>query len=150
PPAVPTAPGGGGAAGHAETAVADTPAQPPATTAAVLDLERPPPSAGRMVRLRARLARSQSSVGSALLSLLSRDRLDDDTWDEMEEVLITADVGVAPARIMVDDLRTKVKVLGVRGPDEVRELLRAELLGQLGDEDRSLHVSPHGGTAAVV
>ena len=42
----------------------------------------------------------------------------------MEEVLITADVGVAPARMMVDDLRTKVKVLGVRGPDEVRELLR--------------------------
>jgi fused signal recognition particle receptor len=51
---------------------------------------------------------------------------------------------------MVDDLRTKVKVLGVRGPAEVRELLRAELLGQLGDEDRSLHVSPHGGTPAVV
>ena len=50
-----------------------------------------------MVRLRARLARSQSSLGSALLNLLSRDRLDDDTWDEIEEVLITADVGVVPA-----------------------------------------------------
>ena len=73
-----------------------------------------------MVRLRARLARSQSSVGSALLNLLSRDRLDDDTWDEIEEVLITADVGVAPARLMVEDLRTKVKVLGARGPAEVR------------------------------
>jgi fused signal recognition particle receptor len=103
-----------------------------------------------MVRLRARLARSQGSVGSALLNLLSRDRLDDETWDEMEEVLITADVGVAPARLMVDDLRTKVKVLGVRGPAEVRELLRAELRGQLGDEDRSLNVSPHDGTPAVV
>jgi fused signal recognition particle receptor len=125
-------------------------AGPPQATAAVVEVERPPPLAGRMVRLRARLARSQSSVGSALLSLLSRDRLDDDTWDEMEEVLITADVGVAPARIMVDDLRTKVKVLGVRGPDEVRELLRAELLGQLGDEDRSLHTAPHGGLPAVV
>ena len=125
-------------------------AAPPQATAAVVEVERPPPLAGRMVRLRARLARSQSSVGSALLSLLSRDRLDDDTWDEMEEVLITADVGVAPSRIMVDDLRTKVKVLGVRGPDEVRELLRAELLGQLGDEDRSLHTAPHGGLPAVV
>ena len=151
PPAVPTAPGGGGAAGHAETAVADTPAQPPATTAAVLDLERPPPSAGRMVRLRARLARSQSSVGSALLGLLSRDRLDDETWDEIEEVLITADVGVVPARLMVDDLKTKVKVLGTRGPAEVRELLKAELLDQLGeDTDRSLHTTPHSGMPAVV
>jgi fused signal recognition particle receptor len=122
----------------------------PQATASVIEVERPPPSAGRMVRLRARLARSQSSVGSALLNLLSRDRLDDDTWDEMEEVLITADVGVAPARAMVEDLRTKVKVLGVRGPDEVRDLLRTELLTQLGDEDRSLHTAPHGGLPAVV
>jgi fused signal recognition particle receptor len=147
PPAPPSpAPGGGGGEG-AETAAAP---QTPAAATGVLEVERPPPSAGRMVRLRARLARSQSSVGSALLNLLSRDRLDDETWDEMEEVLITADVGVAPARLMVDDLRTKVKVLGVRGPAEVRELLRAELLYQLGDEDRSLHTSPHNGTPAVV
>jgi fused signal recognition particle receptor len=140
------APGGGGEPG-AGTAEAGAAAAAPA---GVLEIERPPPSAGRMVRLRARLARSQTSVGSALLNLLSRDRLDDETWDEMEEVLITADVGVAPARVMVDDLRTKVKVLGVRGPAEVRELLRAELLGQLGDEDRSLRVAPHNGTPAVL
>jgi fused signal recognition particle receptor len=147
PVAPPSTPGGGGqAAEKPETAAA-----PPQATAAVLDLERPPPSAGRLVRLRARLARSQSSVGSALLSLLSRDRLDDETWDEIEEVLITADVGVVPARLMVDDLRTKVKVLGTRGPAEVRALLRAELLSQLGeDTDRSLHVTPHNGVPAVV
>jgi fused signal recognition particle receptor len=144
-PAPTVAPPGGG-----EQAAQDAAPQQPQATAAVLEVERPPPSAGRLVRLRARLARSQSSVGTALLNLLSRDRLDDETWDEIEEVLITADVGVVPARLMVDDLRTKVKVLGVRGPAEVRELLRAELLGQLGDEDRSLHVSPHGGTPAVV
>src|SRR5579871_3500643 len=119
-------------------------------TAGVIEVERPPPSAGRMVRLRARLARSQSSVGSALLNLLSRDRLDDDTWDEIEEVLITADVGVAVARVMVDDLKTKVKVLGVRGPQEVRDLLREELLTQLGDEDRSLRTAPHNGAPAVL
>jgi fused signal recognition particle receptor len=144
-PAAPPAPGGGA---PAETTGAE--AGEPQATAAVIEVERPPPSAGRMVRLRARLARSQSSMGSALLNLLSRERLDDETWDEMEEVLITADVGVAPARLMVDDLRTKVKVLGARGPAEVRELLRAELLGQLGDEDRSLRPAPHNGTPAVI
>jgi len=148
PASPPTAPPPGGGEAGAETA--ETGSGAPAVATGVLEVERPPPSAGRMVRLRARLARSQSSVGSALLNLLSRDRLDDETWDEMEEVLITADVGVAPARLMVDDLRTKVKVLGVRGPAEVRELLRAELRGQLGDEDRSLSVSPHDGTPAVV
>jgi len=139
----------GAAADHAaETAAAP---ETPAAATGVLEVERPPPSAGRLVRLRARLARSQSSMGSALLTLLSRDRLDDDTWDEIEEVLITADVGVAPARLMVGDLRTKVKVLGTRTPDEVRALLRAELLKQLGeDTDRSLRVSPHNGTPAVV
>ena len=142
PPA--TVPGAASASGSGEATGTSAP------TAGVLVVERPPPSAGRMVRLRARLARSQTSVGTALLNLLSRDRLDDETWDEIEEVLITADVGVAPARAMVDDLRTKVKVLGVRGTDEVRGLLRAELLTQLGDEDRSLHTSPHGGVPAVV
>jgi fused signal recognition particle receptor len=145
----PSAPGGGAAEPVTEPAEAST--GPAATASAVLDLERPPPSAGRLVRLRARLARSQSGVGSALLSLLSRDRLDDETWDEIEEVLITADVGVAVARVMVDDLKTKVKVLGARAPGEARALLRSELLGQLGeDEDRSLHTAPHGGMPAVV
>ena len=130
----------------------ETAAEPgkPQATAAVIEVERPPPSAGRMVRLRARLARSQGSVGSALLNLLSRDRLDDETWDEIEEVLITADVGVVPARLMVDDLKTKVKVLGVRGPAEVKNLLRDELLYQLGDEDRTLRTAKHNGTPAVV
>ncbi len=143
PPSPPTTPSAPAAEESGE-------AGKPQATAPVIEVERPPPSAGRMVRLRARLARSQGSVGSALLNLLSRERLDDETWDEMEEVLITADVGVVPARLMVDDLKTKVKVLGVRGPQEVRSLLRDELLTQLGDEDRSLRTAPHNGIPAVV
>jgi len=126
-------------------------AEAPAAVKAVPDIERPPPSAGRLVRLRARLARSQSGLGSALLSLLSRDHLDDDTWDEIEEVLITADVGVAPARAMVEELRTKVKVLGTRSAGDVKTLLRDELIAQLNpDQDRSLATEPHGGLPAVL
>jgi fused signal recognition particle receptor len=125
---------------------AEAPPVPPQPT-----IEKPPPSAGRMVRLRARLARSQSGFGSALLALLSRDRLDDDTWDEIEEVLITADVGVTPARQIVSDLRTRVKVEGTRTPDEVREMLRAELLAQVETEaSRSLRTQRHEGRPAVV
>lgn len=59
---------------------ADLLAPDAAETQARPTLEKPPPSAGRMVRLRARLARSQGGFGSALLTLLSRDRLDDETW----------------------------------------------------------------------
>ena len=143
---------GGGTATATATAPAP-PAQRPAEPSAPArpSLEKPPPSAGRMVRLRARLARSQSGFGSALLSLLSRDRLDDDTWDEIEEVLITADVGVTPARQIVSDLRMKVKVEGTRTPDDVREMLREELLGQVETAaSRALRTQRHEGRPAVI
>jgi fused signal recognition particle receptor len=138
--------------GAADTAgdVIAPPAPPRAAAPPAPEIEKPPPSAGRLVRLRDRLARSQSSMGSVLLGLLSRDRLDDDTWDEIEEVLITADVGVVPARQIVDDLRTKVKVLGVRDVDQVRGLLRTELIGQIGEDlDRTLNEEKHSGAPAV-
>jgi fused signal recognition particle receptor len=125
-----------------------TPVQRPAER---LVLEKPPPSAGRMTKLRARLARSQSGFGSALLGLLSRDRLDDETWDEIEEVLITADMGVTPARQITSDLRTRVKVEGARTPDEVRAMLRGELLAQVETEaSRALRTQRHEGRPAVV
>jgi fused signal recognition particle receptor len=140
-----------GTSGGTQTAPAPgappAPAEPPAAPV----IERPPPSAGRMARLRARLARSQTGFGSALLGLLSRDRLDDETWDEIEEVLITADVGVTPARQMVSDLRTRVKVEGTRTPDEVRAMLRAELLAQVETEaSRALRTQRHEGRPAVI
>src|ERR1700759_4123866 len=140
--------GGGTATATAPSPTIDAPTAP---APAVPTLEKPPPSAGRMVRLRARLARSQTGFGGALLSLLSRDRLDDDTWDEIEEVLITADVGVTPARQMTSELRTKVKVEGARNPEEVRAMLRAELLTQVETPaSRSLRTQRHEGRPAVV
>jgi fused signal recognition particle receptor len=141
-------PGEGAADTAGDVIAPPAPSRVPAPPAP--EIEKPPPSAGRLVRLRDRLARSQSSMGSVLLGLLSRDRLDDDTWDEIEEVLITADVGVVPARQIVDDLRTKVKVLGVRDVDQVRELLRTELIGQIGEDlDRTLNEEKHSGAPAV-
>ena len=52
-------------------------------------------------------------------------------------------MGVAPARQLVEELRTEVKVAGTRSPDEVRALLRAQLIDQIGpDQDRSLRTRP--------
>jgi fused signal recognition particle receptor len=114
-------------------------------------VERPPPSVGRMVRLRGRLARSQSAFGSALLGLLTSGKLDDETWDEIEEILIGADMGAGPATQLVDQLRTEVKVAGTRDLAQVRALLRADLLEQVNpDLDRTLQVRPHGDRPAVV
>ena len=75
-------------------------------------LERPESTASRLVRLRQRLSRSQGVLGRGLLVLLSRDRLDDDTWDDIEDTLITADMGVAPTQELVEKLRIRLRVQG--------------------------------------
>jgi fused signal recognition particle receptor len=114
-------------------------------------LERPTPAAGRMVRLRARLARSNSAIGQGLLALLSRDTLDANTWDEVEETLLLADVGVGPTGELVERLRQRVAVLGAREPAELRAMLREELLAVVDPGlDRSLAVRRHGVRPATV
>ncbi|GGT39671.1 MULTISPECIES: signal recognition particle-docking protein FtsY [Streptomyces] len=114
-------------------------------------LEVPEPTAGRLVRLRARLARSQNSLGKGLLTLLSRDNLDEDTWEEIEDTLLTADVGVAPTQELVERLRERVRVLGTRTPEGLRSLLREELLTLLGtDFDRAVKTESGVDTPGVV
>jgi fused signal recognition particle receptor len=116
-----------------------------------IPIEQPEPTAGRLVRLRSRLSRSQNSLGKGLLSLLSRERLDEDTWEEIEEILITADVGVAPTQELVERLRTRVKVLGTRTPEDLRTLLREELITLVDPTlDRALRTESHEETPAVV
>jgi fused signal recognition particle receptor len=115
------------------------------------EVAAPPPLAGRITRLRGRLARSQTGFGSALLSLLSRDALDDQGWEEIEDTLISADLGTGPSRQIVEELRTQVRVGGVRGVGYIRGMLKQDLVGQLGaDLDRSLHITRHGDRPAVV
>jgi fused signal recognition particle receptor len=124
-------------------ATADTPAAP--------TLDVPDPTAGRLVRLRGRLARSQSTLGRGLLSVLSRDHLDDEAWEEIEETLLTADMGVGATTEIVASLRGRVAVLGVRTPEQLRTLLHDELLAQIGTStDRSLRTAPHDGKPAVI
>jgi fused signal recognition particle receptor len=114
-------------------------------------LDRPEPTAGRLQRLRGRLAQSQSGLGRGLLAVLSRDRLDDDAWQDIEDALITADVGVGPTAEIVAGLRARTQVLGTRDPAQLRELLAAELLVAVQPElDRSLRTEPHDGRPAVV
>lgn len=91
-------------------------------------VETPEPAGGRMVRLRARLARSGSPLGSTLLKILSRDSLSEEDWEEIEESLLVADVGTEPALELVDRLREQVRVQGISDPSAVRALLRDELI----------------------
>lgn len=112
-------------------------------------LEKPEGTASRLVRLRQRLAGSQGGLGRGLLALLSRDRLDEDTWESIEDTLLTADIGVAPTQQLVENLRTRLRVEG--GPADVRAVLREELLTLVDpDMDRRLRVSGDGGLPGVV
>ena len=114
-------------------------------------VETPDPAWGRLVRLRDRLSRSNSALGQGLLALLSRDTLDEATWEEVEETLLLADIGFGPTTEIVDALRERVKVLGTREPAALREMLRAELLKAVGtDVDRSLRTTRHDDRPAVI
>lgn len=103
-------------------------------------LERPEAPAGRLARLRARLAGS-NKIGKGLLALLSRGKLDDETWDEVEETLLTSDLGVGPTAELLEHLKLRVKVANTANPTEIREILRSELLALVDPAmDRSLNV----------
>jgi fused signal recognition particle receptor len=111
-------------------------------------LEKPESTASRLTRLRQRLAGSQGGLGRGLLALLSRERLDEATWESIEDTLITADIGVAPTQQLVDNLRSKLRVDPAADP---RALLREELLALVNPElDRRLQVSGADGKPGVV
>ncbi len=140
-----------------EAPVAPAPSAPPVEEAvpevgAVPEvLEKPEPTAGRMSRLRARLSKSQNILGRGLLALLSRDKLDDDTWDEIEETLISADVGVEPTRQIVERLRERARVQGTATAAELKDMLADELVEALDPTvDRTLKVTPQGDRPAVL
>ena len=118
---------------------------------AVLEVEVPEPAAGRFLRLRRRLARSQGTLGRGLLSLLSRDTVDQATWDEIEETLLTADLGVQATSDLMERLRTRVRAEAPRDAEAARALLRGELIDLVGpDMDRSLRTSCDGRPAVVL
>lgn len=114
-------------------------------------LERPDAVSGRLNRLRDRLSRSNSTLGKGLLALLSRDRIDEATWEEIEDTLLLADLGVGPATELVDHLRDRVRVLGTRDTAAVTAMLREELVRLVDPTmDRSLNVDRAGLRPRVV
>jgi fused signal recognition particle receptor len=124
---------------------------PPAEPEPGLIFETPLPSAGRLVRLRSRLARSQSSLGRGLLTVLAREKLTEEDWEEVEETLLAADVGVAATTQIVERLRTQSMVLATASGADLRELLVSELVAVLGpDLDRTLRTDRHDGLPGVV
>ena len=114
-------------------------------------IERPESATGRLQRLRARLARSNTALGKGLLSLLSSGGLDEQSWGDVEDTLLSSDLGVEATMELVDSLRTRVKVEGARDEETVRAWLREDLLKLVDPSmDRSIASSRVEGRPAVV
>lgn len=135
--------------------VTDAEASVPAASAedleGILEIEIPEPAVGRLHRLRARLARSNTAIGRSLLTLLSKEHVDAATWDEIEETLLLADLGVGPTTELIERLRTQLKVEGAATPERVRDVLRSALLDLVGPTmDRTLATKVDGRPAVLL
>jgi fused signal recognition particle receptor len=132
-----------------EPGVGDDAGQPPPPGREVADVDLPPDDRGVATvappeeviaprrRFRERLGRSRAALSRGMAGLLSRGADDDEAWEELEEALLAADVGVATSTELVERLRTRARAERASGP-ALRELLRAELLDAVGTPDRSL------------
>ncbi|OCF91361.1 signal recognition particle-docking protein FtsY [Nocardia brasiliensis] len=114
-------------------------------------LEEIEPTAGRLVRLRGRLSRSQNAVGKSLLGLLGGGDLDDDSWEEVEDTLVLADLGTASTAAVVARLREEMASRSVRTTDAARAVLRDVLIEALRPElDRSIRALPHADHPSIL
>jgi fused signal recognition particle receptor len=134
-----------------EPGVGDDAGQPPSPGRDVADVDLPPDDRGVTTaaapapeeviaprrRFRERLGRSRATLSRGMAGLLARGADDDEAWEELEEALLAADVGVATATELVERLRARARAERASGP-ALRELLRAELREAVGSGDRSL------------
>lgn len=112
----------------------------PVDAAPTSSIERPEPVRGRMERLRERLA-SSGSLGRAILGVLSRGQLGAADWEEIEESLLIADLGLEATDTLMEALKRRVAVESVTDEARIREILREELLALVGpDMDRSVNL----------
>jgi fused signal recognition particle receptor len=95
-------------------------------------------------RFRDRLGNARALLSGYFGSVLSRSGIDDETWDDLEEAMIRADVGAGLTGELLDDLRTRVKADKIADSTELLEALKGELKAVLEEGDRSLHFEQGG------
>lgn len=109
------------------------------------------PPEGRLERLRGRLARSQNALGRGLLGLIGGGDLDEDSWQDVEDTLLVADLGPAATASVVSQLRSRLASGNVRTEADARAVLRDVLINELQPGmDRSIRALPHAGHPSVL
>ena len=129
-----------------EPADAAAPATAAASTPAPAPASEPAPEAATY---RGRLGKARGLLSGYLGAVRSRGRIDASTWDELEEALIRADVGVGATDGLLQELRSRVKGGEITGPDALVDALKADLVAMLAAADASLAVPGHGTAAGV-
>ncbi len=130
----------------ADGTVAAPPPAPPAP-----EVESIAPPDGRLERLRGRLARSQNALGRSMLGLLGGGDLDEDSWQDVEDTLLIADLGPVATTSVVTQLRGRLASSTVRTEADARAVLREVLVTELQPElDRSIRALPHADHPAVL
>jgi fused signal recognition particle receptor len=124
-------------------------AEPPAPE--VPEIEAIEPPEGRLERLRGRLARSQNALGRSVLGLLGAGDLDDDSWQDVEDTLLVADLGPVATESVVSQLRARLAGDNVRTEADARAVFRDVLIKELHpDMDRSIRALPHADHPSVL
>ena len=109
------------------------------------------PAEGRLERLRGRLAKSQNTLGRSMLGLLGGGDLDEDSWQDVEDTLLIADLGPVVTESVVASLRSRMASSNVRTEADARAVLREVLIEALRpDLDRSIKALPHADKPSVL
>ena len=115
------------------------------------DIDSIAPPAGRLERLRERLAKSQNAFGRSMLGLLGRGDLDEASWDEVEDTLLVADLGPTATASVTEHLRAAMASANVRNEAQARAVLREVLIRELNPGfDRSIKALPHADKPSVL
>lgn len=123
----------------------------PVSEPAAPEVEEIAPTEGRLDRLRGRLARSQNALGRSMLGLLGGGDLDEDSWEEVEDTLLIADLGPVVTESVVAALREKMASARVRTEADARAVLREVLINELQPSmDRSIRALPHEDKPSVL
>lgn len=114
-------------------------------------LEVPEAPANRMVRLRRRLAGSSNPLARGLLALLATKQLDAQTWEDFEDNLVGADLGIGPTSELVAALQRELTIAGSGDRSRAKSVLRTELVKLVDpDLDRSIDIAGAHGTPGVI
>jgi fused signal recognition particle receptor len=118
------------------------PPQAPAGTAVLEPEVVEPEVVAPPATLRERMARARNALAGAFAGVRGRRGITDETWDDLEEALLRADLGVGVTTDLLDGLRTRVKDKELSEPDQLLDALQAEMRGRLDGADRELHFEP--------